>query len=269
MRTFNGLKRGLGYFTARPQAAPLPKLEIDRDVWTDEVLALWYRRAERAQTGRAQAWALYNAVERVGLGRAALEAVKRFDLDEKVRGKQIGILLRPLGVEPPPRALKPLELEGPDLYQVGQLTLDVLCADRSTRGAVTYALRGQTDDPTGSALVERLSSDAVAHADLGFLLWPLVESKFLKELDPAQLSAWTTGVLRATFARLDLGLGLDAERTGLDLSILPEPPHPNPGILLPLTGAAALYKHVPGPLSRRFDRMGIAAFAAWEQRHHV
>lgn len=269
MRTFNGLKRGLGYFAARPHGDLQPELTLDRSVWTDEVVALWCRRAERAQQGRSQAWALYNAAERVGLGRAALEAIKRFDLDEKLRGKQIAVILSPLGMQPPPRALQPIELEGSDLQQVAQLTLDVLCVDRSIRGAVTYALRGQTDDPAGTVLVERLSSDAVAHADLGFLLWPLVEHKLLKETEPGALSDWTTRILQASFARIDLSLGLDAERKNIDLTVLPEPPRPNPGVLLPLTGAAALYRHVPGALARRFDRMGISAAEAWRKRHEA
>lgn len=267
MRTFNGLKRGLGYFTARPQAPLVPSPQTHPDVWTDEVLALWHRRAVRAQAGRAQAWALYNAAERANLGRAALEAIKRFDLDEKLRGKQIAMVITPLGLTPPPRALAPIEVHGSDLEQVGQLTLDVLCADRSTRGAVTYALRDQTDDPAARILVERLSADAVAHADLGFLLWPLIEHQLLKQMSAEDLTDWATTVLEEAFARLDQGLGLDAERQAIDLTILPAPPSPNPGVLPALAGAAALYKHIPGPLARRFERMGIPATQAWKHRH--
>ncbi len=167
MKGLAGLKRGLGYFTSRSR---LP------DPVTNGLSGPaqpWESRLAEALEGAALATRLEAACDEVGgAASAVVTALGRMARDQQDHVRLCTAVVQGLGGTVPTSVQAPGG-QGDALERSAQLILGPLCVGMTARCTASAAARDRAEGPA-HALLDRITRDQIAHADLGFMLWPIV-----------------------------------------------------------------------------------------------
>lgn len=226
---------------------------------------VWQRRNANEQASVVLAERMHLAAHTLALPRSVLEALARFRDDEQRHVDATTSVLRVLGLEPAsPQAIRtPLASEATALSFARDVLVGLVVCE-SVSAARFAVVRAATDLPVFRQVIASFLRDEVAHGALGLLLLPLALSMTLEALGSESADAWALDTLMSALLELELTVGLDGARKGLE----PSRPQPagNPGIVEPNLDAHAFYRAVVRHLLPRLEAAGLPVRERWEKR---
>lgn len=255
----------LSAFVARPESTLPDVSSFDPSVLAPEArvaaLAVWRRRLENESGSVALARNLATAAVEVGVSHW-LPSIARLESDEASHVELCAAVLRRLGS--PARVTETVAPmpDGTAPERLARLVVTGLAVCESVSAARFAEVRRHTDLDVPRQCIELFLRDEIRHSELGFALFPEAFA-----LLGAGAHAFVGRELRETFRHLDMVVGLDAERRGVELERRLQP-RGNPGVVEPALDALAFRESVPGVVER-FEQLGVAARAAWEHRWHA